>query len=103
MCQQKVCIKCFESKPETEFKINSSGRISANCSLCIKIYQKEYKQANKERINAYIQARRGVIVRVKKVNNTCIVRNCPEPITIYMGITDCCKSHAFDKFNNIRI
>jgi hypothetical protein len=45
----RVCLKC-----EKEFTRNNyAGRIRNICDLCHAIKQKEYRQANKERIKEY--------------------------------------------------
>ena len=43
------CIKCNKSKPEREFRIRKGKPISC-CSECENAYQREYYEANKEKI-----------------------------------------------------
>ena len=43
------CIKCNKSKPEREFRIRK-GKPIICCSECENAYQREYYEANKEKI-----------------------------------------------------
>jgi hypothetical protein len=103
MSDHKVCIKCIEGKPLNAFKINSRGKLKGSCIECDAAYQKAYKDANRVSINKYIRAYRNATPRAPKADNICSAKWCQEHIVEYKGIVGYCKSHAFDKFNNIKL
>ena len=54
----KPCGMCGEEKPESEFYKRASGKISHVCGACRKESIKEYREANKEKLNAKRRERR---------------------------------------------
>lgn len=52
---KKTCSKCGETKELTEFHKKKSGKfgVSSACRVCLALYQREYRQNNKEKLAEY--------------------------------------------------
>ena len=101
----KTCNPCKESKSINEFLLTKGKYRLNDCIECKRKYQKKYREENKEKLKIKAQSKATVeyvYTSERKTNsNNCNIKGCTEHKVNYLGMNNYCKSHAFDKLNNL--
>lgn len=110
--ENKECTTCKKIKSLNQYRMIKGKYYYGECISCKaasqKEYQKNYRRINREKLK--IKAKKYKWDDYKKSDKKsnlksdsvyCNIKGCTEHKVEYLGLDTYCKSHAFDKLNNI--